>query len=327
MAKLTLSFKDRILKIFPLGKEEIVIGRDPDCGVWIDSLAIQPHHASVSLHDGQFQLRTLVQADPPTIDGEAVAEHRLQDGDTIRIGKHTLSFSADAKADDTDTLADTVAARALPTGWLQIMSGSHLGRTIRLDRAMTRLGKSGGTTAVIARREDGFYLSHLEGEQQPSVNDDPVEHRSVLLREGDRIRIDQLELHFFGDGEEHSSASESQADQHQRRFTRIPFDTKVTLQHGGKSWPAQLLDLSLKGALVERPRDWPDQIEGLIELCLHLNAEVEIRMDAQVVHVENEQLGLACKDIDLDSITHLRRLVELNLGDATLLERDLAALG
>jgi hypothetical protein len=42
---------------------------------------------------------------------------------------------------------------------------------------------------------------------------------------------------------------------------------------------------------------------------------------------EQELLGFVCQYIDLDSISHLRRLVELNLGDGSLLERELAALG
>ncbi|HXK57002.1 MAG TPA: PilZ domain-containing protein, partial [Gammaproteobacteria bacterium] len=38
-------------------------------------------------------------------------------------------------------------------------------------------------------------------------------------------------------------------------------------------------------------------------------------------------LGLRCVSIDMESIGHLRRLVELNLGDAELLHRDLESLG
>lgn len=52
-----------------------------------------------------------------------------------------------------------------------------------------------------------------------------------------------------------------------------------------------------------------------------------IKMDITVAYIEDQQIGLDCKGIDLDSITHLRRLVELNLGDANLLKRELMALG
>jgi hypothetical protein len=50
-------------------------------------------------------------------------------------------------------------------------------------------------------------------------------------------------------------------------------------------------------------------------------------MDVTVAHCESEHVGFHCDHIDIDSITHLRRLVELNLGDPELLERELSALG
>jgi hypothetical protein len=49
-------------------------------------------------------------------------------------------------------------------------------------------------------------------------------------------------------------------------------------------------------------------------------------MSVELVHKEKGRLGFKCKHIDIDSITHLRRLVELNLGNADMLERELSAL-
>ena len=51
-----------------------------------------------------------------------------------------------------------------------------------------------------------------------------------------------------------------------------------------------------------------------------------IRMEVAVVHHLAGYYGLACREIDLDSVTHLRRLVALNLGDETLAEREFAQL-
>ena len=47
MAKLTLSFKDRKLKVFALAPGECVIGRDPGCTIAIDSLAVASRHARI----------------------------------------------------------------------------------------------------------------------------------------------------------------------------------------------------------------------------------------------------------------------------------------
>ena len=49
-------------------------------------------------------------------------------------------------------------------------------------------------------------------------------------------------------------------------------------------------------------------------------------MNVKVAHVEGRYAGLVCEGIDIDSVTHLRRLVELNLGDPDLLDRELSSL-
>jgi len=43
-------------------------------------------------------------------------------------------------------------------------------------------------------------------------------------------------------------------------------------------------------------------------------------------YTEPERIGFACTHIDIDSAAHLRRLVELNLGNPELLARELSAL-
>ena len=49
-------------------------------------------------------------------------------------------------------------------------------------------------------------------------------------------------------------------------------------------------------------------------------------MQTAVAHIDANSVGFICEHIDLDSISHLKRLVELNLGDEDLLHRELHAL-
>ncbi len=49
-------------------------------------------------------------------------------------------------------------------------------------------------------------------------------------------------------------------------------------------------------------------------------------MEARLVHITPTEAGCKCINIDLDSITILKRLVELNVADDTYLERELSAL-
>lgn len=86
-------------------------------------------------------------------------------------------------------------------------------------------------------------------------------------------------------------------------------------------------DLSLKGALLRLPRAGAVAVGDPCLLNISLaQMEVGIAMAGEVAHVEGEHVGLLCRSIDIESITHLRRLLEINLGDAALLERELKAL-
>ncbi|MGI3002826.1 PilZ domain-containing protein [Shewanella algae] len=107
-----------------------------------------------------------------------------------------------------------------------------------------------------------------------------------------------------------------------RKFSRILFSLDAQLSRGEMVWDTHLLDLCLNGALVEEPADFAP--EGVLELSFRLpQSEVQLSMEAELVHRRNGRLGLKCALIDVESISHLRRLLELNLGDASLLHREL----
>ncbi|WP_285418258.1 PilZ domain-containing protein [Pseudomonas sp. efr-133-TYG-5] len=111
-----------------------------------------------------------------------------------------------------------------------------------------------------------------------------------------------------------------------RRFKRIAFDATTELSQGQYLWPVKLIDLSLKGLLIERPEPWLGDPEQDFFVNIHLGADVEIEMDVQLAHEDRGQLGFVCRHISLESIQRLRRLIELNLADETELERELGAL-
>jgi hypothetical protein len=111
-----------------------------------------------------------------------------------------------------------------------------------------------------------------------------------------------------------------------RRFVRIEFHARTELSQGPFIWPVKLLDLSLKGLLIEKPQPWLGDPEEPFMADIHLSPEAEVKMEVRLAHDDHGHLGFVCEHIDLDSIAHLRRLVELNLADHDELERELAAL-
>jgi hypothetical protein len=112
-----------------------------------------------------------------------------------------------------------------------------------------------------------------------------------------------------------------------RLFTRIAFDTDAVLDLSSVRHECKLVDISLKGALVERSSPWQAPIGEPCRLQVKLAEDgTAINMAGEVVHVEQGRLGIHCTEIDLESITNLRRLVELNLADETELHREIAAM-
>jgi len=113
-----------------------------------------------------------------------------------------------------------------------------------------------------------------------------------------------------------------------RLFTRIPFDATLHITSPNGSWDCQLIDISLKGLLADKPDGWMGEIEDPFMVELELSSsDASIRMDVVVAHIEQDHIGFRCEHIDLDSITHLRRLVELNVGNTDILNRELSVLG
>ncbi len=226
MSKLTLSFKGTVLRIYPVLKGNMLIGSDPKCPIHIDSLALQPQHARL---DTQGDTSVLVNLDDETgtfVNNQRIEKQMLKDGDVIRIGKHLLTYQHESVPDmaatseaEPDTMELDVAASSPATtggeseisadekidhegkqlAWLQIMNGQNLGKTISLNRSMTNLGKPGVATAVITRRNEGYFLSHLEGERSPLVDDKPIGTHSYKLVDGDTIQIGNIKMQFFLD--------------------------------------------------------------------------------------------------------------------------------
>lgn len=111
-----------------------------------------------------------------------------------------------------------------------------------------------------------------------------------------------------------------------RQFKRIAFDARTELSQGEHRWPVQLIDLSLKGLLIQRPDPWQGDETQPFGADIHLSDDVEVRMDVQLTRKDYNQLGFVCLHIDLESVEHLRRLIELNLADEEELDRELGAL-
>lgn len=113
-----------------------------------------------------------------------------------------------------------------------------------------------------------------------------------------------------------------------RHFQRIPLDRAATLHTDAGQHSCAVADVSLKGALLV-PDAGCDAHAGdkvSVDIALDAPGDATIHMQGTIAHAEEGQLGIECHQLDLESATQLRRLVELNLADPDLLERELVAM-
>ena len=81
--------------------------------------------------------------------------------------------------------------------WIQIMSGPGVGKEAPLTKNLTTLGKPGVQVAVIARRPQGYFITHVEGTNYPVLNNKKLDTQAHLLGDHDLIEIAGVKMEFF----------------------------------------------------------------------------------------------------------------------------------
>lgn len=82
-------------------------------------------------------------------------------------------------------------------GVLQLLSGANAGRQLDLTKPLTTLGKPGVQVAVITRRPQGFFITHVEGANFPIVNGKTLDAQAHALGDHDVIEIAGVKMEFF----------------------------------------------------------------------------------------------------------------------------------
>ena len=214
---------------YELNQERLTIGRKPDNDIPIDNLAVSGKHALViTILDDSF-LEDLGSTNGSYVNGKLVKKHALKDGDVIAIGKHELKYVNElATADDDDfektmiirpgsASAAVAAAQAaekavqsaepeaptaapagggMPLGRLTVLNGPIAGKELELTKALITLGKPGTQVAVISRRPQGYFLTHIEGSGFPVVNGEEIGAKAYQLKDSDLIELAGIKMEF-----------------------------------------------------------------------------------------------------------------------------------
>jgi len=86
---------------------------------------------------------------------------------------------------------------AQPLGAIQLLSGGNAGKELELAKPLTTLGKPGVQVAVLTRRPQGYFITHVEGAQRPTVNGQPIGTAPHALKDHDLVEIAGIKMEFF----------------------------------------------------------------------------------------------------------------------------------
>jgi pSer/pThr/pTyr-binding forkhead associated (FHA) protein len=215
---MVLSMDGLVLKEINLSKERMTIGRRPSNDIQIDNLAISGEHAVVVTILSDSFLEDLNSTNGTLVNGQPIKKHLLRNGDIVELGKYKLKYIVDADQDNASERSQPPrlpdppsgpqrAGPSMPSsppsegealvGSLKVLSGSNAGKELDLTKTLTTLGKPGRQVAVISRRPQGYFITHVEGTSFPSVNGRPLETQIAPLKNHDIIEIAGIRMEFL----------------------------------------------------------------------------------------------------------------------------------
>lgn len=232
-AKLILSMDGAVLKEYPLNKERMTIGRKPHNDIAIDNLAVSGEHAAIVTILNDSFLEDLDSTNGLEVNGTPTKKHFLQNNDVIGIGKYKLKYitdqvtqsvpadfektmvlrqpvkqaaptagkpAAESAGETTGKLDATQAAASAQVAVVQVLTGPNAGKELELTKNLTTLGKPGVQVAVLTRRPHGFFITHVEGANHPTVNGTLLTDQPHQLNDHDVIELAGVKMEFYFKG-------------------------------------------------------------------------------------------------------------------------------
>jgi len=221
----SLRFKDRELDHWVFDKPQLKIGRTPDNDIVIDNLAVSRLHAILENDKGSYYVRDCDSLNGTVVNGKKVGRARLNDGDVVSIGKHSIVFRRqggralpveDAIQGFDQTMVIKTGAQPVapvprpspqPVRQPRLVIKTEWGdRIIQIDKDKVTIGRDEEADiaidgvfvaklhAEIVRNEDRFIIRHVGGLRKVTVGGKSV--REVELSDNDEIKIAKGEFIF-----------------------------------------------------------------------------------------------------------------------------------
>ncbi len=227
MAKLVLSSGAAVVNQWFVDQMRVTIGRDVTNQIVIDDPLVSRVHAAILQVGNDHIVEDLDSAAGTSVNGVRIPRRILQHGDVMDFGTHKLRYlnpkSEESELDrtmliralpkvpeqarqasslkpDDGTINTARAIKVhLPSARVKMLAGPRSGAQIELDRVVATFGTPGEQLAVITRRPQGYFVTHVEGANTPQVNGKALDTEAHALRSGDTLEIADEKFEFHQD--------------------------------------------------------------------------------------------------------------------------------
>jgi len=234
MPRLIVSFDRKVKAEYKIEKVRTVVGRGTNCDIRLDDVAASTRHAEVVTVGNDAFIHDLGSTNGTYVNNLLTKRCVLNDGDLIGVGSHVLTFHTEQFADTVPDFEKTMVIQtglrqhakqldaemtAIETaeakekdaavkedkaqaaiGRLEVLNGALIGRMLELRKPILTLGRPGIQAAVISRRTDGYYLTHVAGagggQSYPLVNSKPTGPTACPLKDKDIIELAGVRMEF-----------------------------------------------------------------------------------------------------------------------------------
>lgn len=229
MAKLVVTLNGAAAGTYFIDMARLIIGRRSGSDILLGDAGVSKEHATILTVGNDHIFEDLGSTNGSTVNGSRVVRHILQNGDVIGIDGYQLRYvniKANPEMDYDRTLMISAADREIgavadsvrkegehrhvsvptarpsrrsgfPLGGVKGVRGESAGEEIELAQPLKTFGTAGRQLAVITRRPQGYFITHVEGKKTARVNRRAIGDEPHALRDGDVIEVGQEKLEFF----------------------------------------------------------------------------------------------------------------------------------
>jgi hypothetical protein len=203
MPQLIASVEGVEIKHVYLQKDRTTLGRHADNDIVLDNMVVSGRHCAFELRGlADVFIEDLGSTNGTYINGKMVKRQKLSDGEVVAIGNFRIQFLVESAQPSgfSETTAMKLDALGLPLGTrgvFQVLNGSSAGLEMPVVKAVTTFGKPGVSVVAVSHRRDGYYVAHLDGSSDPTLNGNAIGARPVLLSDGDVLELASTRMVFL----------------------------------------------------------------------------------------------------------------------------------